>query len=391
MALDPGDSKTPGDVPASRSRGWAKQILLRGGLILFGLALGAAIGEIALRLVQPNWLASSRREKDLFCRFDPEVGWVPLESVTAMHGRDGKLVAVHQNQFGARGPDEMRTERGSSKRRILVLGDSYMWGFGVAQQELFSDVQVCGTNVEILNFGVSGYGTDQEYLWYLRMGSRFKVDEVVLAFTPFNDIENNLQPKQYGYLKPYFTLENGELTLHTNHLRDDWSRAIVNSLRLHSRLWNAIGDAMAAVRGANTAKAGEGVAAPRAGELKEADVSARDRAGVELTVAILKKLRDAVAAQGAKFSVVFVPFQPHVDKPAAGNHPLVPLLVAGLQREGIAYLEPYPEFVEFARSGGLPFNRPDTHFSKDGHALFAKSLVKAEAASVTGTNGAARQ
>ena len=48
-----------------------------------------------------------------------------------------------------------------------------------------------------INCGVSGYGTDQEYLFYLREGQKFDVDQVVLAFTLYNDVENNLNSKQY--------------------------------------------------------------------------------------------------------------------------------------------------------------------------------------------------
>ena len=76
-------------------------------------------------------------------------------------------------------------------------------------------------------------------------------------------------------------------------------------------------------------------------EIYEAeDVTPRDREGVELTIEILKRLRDAVAARKAEFSVIFIPYKPHVDHRLPANHPLVPLLAVGLDHAGITYREP---------------------------------------------------
>jgi hypothetical protein len=353
-----------------------KAVLVRVALLGLGLVVGLALTEIGLRVFEPGRLAMSRREKDLFCRFDRELGWAPLENVTAIHSKGVHSGWVHQNQFGMRGSDDARLQRTSAQPRILVLGDSYAWGFAVAQNAIFSAPEVYGTNAEVLNFGVSGYGTDQEYLLYLRKGVEFAVDEVVVAFTPYNDVENNLAPEQYGYLKPYFTLENQHLVLHTNHIRNDWSRLAANFIRQHSRFWNRLGDLSRTFQ-KNVTKVEDSTGAARAGEAAlytAKDVSERDRRGVELTIAILSSLRDAVLAHHAKFCVIFVPYKPNIEARLPGNHPLVPLLADGLTKAGIDYIEPYPEFLRAAEDGVHPFNDPDNHFSPAGHALFAKFL-----------------
>jgi len=102
--------------------------------------------------------------------------------------------------------------------------------------------EVHGTNEEIVNFGVSGYGSDQEYLLYQLMGTKFIADEVVVAFTPYNDVANNLAAKEYGYLKPYFTLENGQPVLRNDHVRSSGFRQVLNALDRHSRVWNLMGE-----------------------------------------------------------------------------------------------------------------------------------------------------
>jgi len=162
-----------------------KAILFRFTAVVISLVIVALFGEVTLRLCRPLWVED---EKDRFCRFDHELGWAPLENVT--YAKKGVL--VHQNQFGLRAPDDIQVKNTSGRKRVLVLGDSYAWGFGGTQEELFTARQVYRTDDELINGGVCGYGTDQEYLFYLREGQKFDVDEVVLAFTLYNDVANNL-------------------------------------------------------------------------------------------------------------------------------------------------------------------------------------------------------
>ena len=354
-----------------------RSILWRAALVLFGVLLAAAALEVGLRMMEPGLLVESRRERSVFCRFDGELGWAPLEDVTAIHRKDGQGGVVHQNQYGMRGPDDVTLQNRSGKRRVLVLGDSYVWGYAVAQNQLFSAPEVHGASEEILNFGVSGYGTDQEYLLYLRRGARFEVDEVVLAFTPSNDVRNNLASRQYGYAKPYFTLEGGRLLPHTDHIRNEPLRRLSSLLRRHSCLWNRLGDLsrtfLRSTRHHRRRSEGGGRSARALGDQQK--VTDRDRRGVALTIAILRSLRDAVVAHGTKFSVIFVPYKRNVEAHLPGNHPLVRLIAEGLQEAGIDYREPYPDFLRATLQGAHLFNDRDNHFSPAGHVLFGKFLV----------------
>lgn len=368
-----------------------RKFLIVAAALTISFVVALLIGEIALRLLLPNQLASSSKERALFCRYDRKLGWAPRERITAKHLTDGLSALVHQNQFGLRGSDEMQHRNSGGKRRILVLGDSYAWGFGVNQNELFSAPEVHGPEVEILNFGVSGYGTDQEYLLYLRKGTNFVVDEVVVVLTPYNDVGNNLSPKQYGYLKPYFTLDEKRLVLHDDHIRDVQQQGLTFGLRHHSRVWTLLSEAARAFSNPREKRQNrESTAEAKPIEYRQEDISERDRAGGELTVAILKHFRDAVAARNAEFSVIFVPYKPHIDKRLSTNHPLVPAIAAGLTREGITYREPYPAFLQAALAGSQPFNDPDNHFGPKGHALFARFLTRTEMAAAS-VNYYARQ
>jgi len=367
--------------PSALKKQTAKDAVFKLVAVAFGVVLAALVGEVVMRLVMPSRLASAGNERDFFCRFDPELGWAPIENITALHKKNGLSALVHQNQYGLRGSDDMQRKRTDGRRRVLVLGDSYAWGYGVNQNELFSAPEVAGTNVEIINFGVSGYGTDQEYLFYLQRGTNFDVDEVVLALTPYNDVGNNLAPKQYGHLKPFFTLEKQGLVLHNEHVKESIIRNTGSFLNHHSRVWNLLDDVNRALGDYWDKRRKEsGTAQAKETTYEAKDVTEQDRKGVELTVAILKKLKEAAAQQHAEFSVIFIPYKPHIDKRLPYNHPLVPLIAEGLSREGITYREPYPEFLKATEAGIDPFNDPDNHFGPKGHALFAKFLTHTDMA-----------
>jgi len=269
----------------------------------------------------------------------------------------------------------MRREKGLPQTRVLVLGDSYVWGYGVDQDKVFTEPGVHMSEKELINFGVSGYGTDQAFLLYKREGTSFDVDEVVLAFSPYNDVENNLSLRQYGHDKPYFTLNNDKLELYTGHLKENPVQTLINKVWANSRVINVLFTAHRAYQNWQVLqKTKDGTATPGTGPLGPSAVSARDREGIALTLRIIEKLRDAVRASGATFSVTFVPYKPHILHKVSHNHPLVPLLAQELQDTGIPYYEPYFMFLEKVQSKGL-FNPIDNHFSPEGHSLFSRTFV----------------
>ncbi len=93
-------------------------------------------------------------------------------------------------------------------KRILVLGDSFAWGYGVADEETFSSVlerllaEREGTRWEVINTGVSGWSTDQQYLFLREEGMRYEPDIVLLAFCSANDVKGSLTARLYSLSKP---------------------------------------------------------------------------------------------------------------------------------------------------------------------------------------------
>jgi len=64
---------------------------------------------------------------------------------------------------------------------------------------------------EVLNFGVSGFGTAQELLAYRHYVRPYRPDLVVLTMCPGNDIADNSKALSRDYPRPYFLLKDGRL------------------------------------------------------------------------------------------------------------------------------------------------------------------------------------
>ncbi len=74
-----------------------------------------------------------------------------------------------------------------------------------------------GLRCEVINAGVSGWGTDQQLLWFQAEGVKYRPDLVVLAFFPGNDFQNvseALEVANMGRIqKPFFDCMDDELKL----------------------------------------------------------------------------------------------------------------------------------------------------------------------------------
>ena len=106
--------------------------------------------------------------------------------------------------------------------RIAVLGDSFAEAlqvplaetfWSVVERELATCPQRQGRTVEVLNFGVSGYGTTQQLQVLRHEGWQYEPDIVLLAFLPANDVQENSRELGASLGRPFYTLENGRLVL----------------------------------------------------------------------------------------------------------------------------------------------------------------------------------
>jgi hypothetical protein len=186
---------------------WLKLVFWN--LLLFAL-LFVVGGELTLRWLARDKFYQHFDERNLTYRYDPVLGWFPREDSRNVF-MGSRRVQVRHNHLGFR-DQELGPK---TKPRIAFLGDSFVWGYDLEEHERFTEqLQARLPDWEIVNLGVSGYGTDQELLLLKRYFARVQPDIVFLMYCGNDPIDNSSNQIVSGnYFKPYFTAESGQLTL----------------------------------------------------------------------------------------------------------------------------------------------------------------------------------
>ncbi len=168
-------------------------------LLAVSLLLGLVAAEVLLRTFSTG-LATIWDEKNLSYRYDATLGWFPVENRTTNISTT-RTYAAKNNSRGFRDIEHLV----DNKPRIICIGDSFVWGFDVEQHERFTErLRDRMPDYSIYNLGVSGYGTDQEYILLKQQIEFYRPKIVVLVIVPGNDLEDNSADMRYGlYYKPY--------------------------------------------------------------------------------------------------------------------------------------------------------------------------------------------
>jgi hypothetical protein len=159
-------------------------MLHNGILIVVFSAIGAAGVEAALRVWE--FFDSTQTNADPLNRFDPVLGWANRAGARANFAKAEFAYPVAINTQGLR--DKEVGPKQAEILRLAVLGDSFVWGWGVSDEERFTQIlEASNPRLETLNFGVSGYGPAQ-YLLQLDEVLSFEPDFVLLTFSLGSDL-----------------------------------------------------------------------------------------------------------------------------------------------------------------------------------------------------------
>jgi len=206
-----------------------RRILLeRVALVLGATVLTAGVLEVSLRLLKVE--TASYHSIAGFTVYDPELGWkLAPDRTTVFKGQHFSVGVVH-NADGLRDREYPRAPA-PGQRRILVLGDSVAWCWGVEHEECFTErLEAALPDTDVINAGVPGYSTAQELLYYERDGRRYGADLVLLVMSP-NDPTDNISRRV-----PRFRVEDGKLALGNVPVPRRKTRA-QQWLQAHSRLF----------------------------------------------------------------------------------------------------------------------------------------------------------
>jgi len=151
--------------------------------LLIGCVLAFICAEVLLRISPPAFMSDN-----LWIQYDQDVGWI-LRPTAKGKVVNGCLTIndIHVNQLGFRDKEWSRDRR----YQIAVLGESYMEGPHVPDGTVVPHVLEGILNVPVMNAGIDGFGTLQEYLVYQKYIAPHAPKIVLLFIYPFNDIQDN--------------------------------------------------------------------------------------------------------------------------------------------------------------------------------------------------------
>jgi len=156
---------------------------------MFSFSLAFGVVELYVRYYNPQEVTPIRFV------FDPQRGDIPTPNQRGRKIRPGVFDHTYSNNsLGLRGSKEYTYKR-QTEHRILFLGDSFTYGFGVNDDQTFpylteKRLLKDHLSVEVMNSGCSGKGTDYELNFFQVLGKKFSPDLVVLCFGANDFIDN---------------------------------------------------------------------------------------------------------------------------------------------------------------------------------------------------------
>ncbi|HEX2220565.1 MAG TPA: SGNH/GDSL hydrolase family protein [Gemmatimonadales bacterium] len=280
-----------------------------------GMALGAVLValllcELVLRLMGVSY--------SVYVWTDPVVGVAHIPGVKSQRQSEGQPW-IGINSDGLRGP-ETSLEPPPGTYRIALLGDSFIEAFEVPYQSTVGEVierrlsALRGTPVEVLNFGVGGYGTSQELLTLQHKVWKYSPDLVLLAVTTGNDISDNYRPLKRSEYVPYHVYQGDSLVLDTTFLdapgyrsRAVWTRRLLTVVQ-HSRVAQVVNRVRHVRRKSERQR-------KNAGDTPEDELGLRDEVHLppstpewqeawRVTEGVLRLMRDECRARSTPFALV---------------------------------------------------------------------------------------
>lgn len=329
---------------------------------------------------QRSWLEAQRATLDDppagVGRFDAELGW---------RNEPGTCEAAGRRCFdsiGARGRGERAPAPAPGVARVACFGDSYTYGSDVDDGEDWpAQLDALDPDLEVLNLGVGGYGTDQALLRFRREGPELGADVVLVGLLVENIGRNvnRYRPLYYPSTvacsaKPRFALVDGALELvplpyarRRDLLDAVASGRVLDDLADHE-YW----------RGDRPLFAGSALARVVAGwsayRRRQPETLWRDREGepFRVTVAILEAFqREARAAGARRVGVLVFPRPRELEDLARRGTPFWGTLLEALDERGIPCLDLAPTLA--ARGGDPPYTGGG-HLDPEGNRVVAEEV-----------------
>lgn len=333
-----------------------KRYAANAALLLGSVLLTLLVIEGILRLFDLQ--LSSYHPISGFCQYDEVLGWRLAPHRSGRFRGSGFDVLVEQSDQGLR-DRHYPYARDDGRSRILVLGDSVVWCWGVEMSECFTELIEAGLPMaDVIAAGAPGYGTAQELLLYERELNRFKPDLTLLVFVS-NDPADNLARNN----RPVFDRREEKLVLgnvpvpRRKSVAKEW-------LMAHSTLFGQLNYITQVLRH-KIKMAREGTTIERRGDY--VPISPPDHAEAwTMTEALLMRLHRSVMSDGGRLAII---------NSGDADEEVGEWLDGFCRHRDIPYLDLTPDILR-GRAEGLPMTLPsDPHYSVEAHRIVADAIL----------------
>ena len=144
-------------------------------------------------------------------RYVPEIGWHSRPDLDAFALAD-HVFHITTDAEGWRGHQSIE---GAD---VLVFGDSYAFGHGVNDDDIYAHHT---DGVVVKPLGSDGYSMVHAVLWMERLQPRITDKVVVWMVYPGNDLHDNLRPNYGRYRMPFIRQREGQWELYTEHVSEE--------------------------------------------------------------------------------------------------------------------------------------------------------------------------
>ncbi len=347
------------------------------GVVCASFALAYAVGEVLVRVIAPQQLIIKR--PDIWQPVDT-LGWTHRADVNTTINTGERTARVFTDHDGFR---VGRAGRVEGKRRILLLGDSFMEALQVDYEQSLAGLleahltQRLSDTVAVRNTGVGGWDPPQYLMEARREIGRERFDLVLVSLYLGNDVVTHRverYPPGPPVDAPFHRLRLPRRLTYAE-LVDAVFYPINDFLKARSHLF------LLAKKQASTVRMRLGLTAEYFPDelLKREATSPR----WQVTAEICRDIRDLARAHGAPtvFMLIPAPFQVDtaafyralqgfkIDQAAVDLDQPERLMTVAMRTYGLDVVDVLPEFRRAERSGSRLYGTVDPHLSPDGHEL----------------------
>ena len=343
-----------------------------------------------------NRFEALEREGKNFDQYDPVLGWtIRPDSRTVEKG-----TPYESNSIGVRAERDYAPQPPPGITRIAVFGPSFAHADDVALADSWPYLlEQSRPDLEVMNWGVGGYGTDQALLRYLTQGAAYAPHVVLIAYE-----EDNLRRNVNRY-RPFVHPDTGmPLTKPVYILDGDGLRRLANPFATLTDL-RAAATAdperfldltckhdFYCVRERHQPYPLDGVQAYRLLRTLTFDIAYRgklpylttwvesyaDPQITEVTARLLETFVNIVRQNGARPVVLFFAYRPTFEEAAAGRPVVYAALVDRLRSAGTLTLDLTTAFVA-ANAGSTDFTgyfAPGGHYNEAGNRIVSRAVLR---------------